>query len=284
MPITIATANVNGIRAAVRRGFAGWLAARNPDVLCLQEVRAGEADVPEGTFDGYHLSYHEGGQKGRAGVAVLTRTPPAAVRIGFGSAEFDLQGRYLEVDLDMPGPDGDSRLTVASLYLPKGAASGEILDTKLRFCKQFAEHVRGRAAEAEAAGGAYLVAGDFNIAPTQADLKAWKTNQRSPGFLPVEREWFAQLLSPGDGAPQGSGDPGLVDVLRRLHPDQAGPYTWWSWRGRQFDNDAGWRIDLQLASPTLAATAVAGGVDREPSYEARISDHSPVWADYARPH
>ena len=281
-PLRLATANVNGIRAAVRRGFAGWLAARNPDVLCLQEVRAGESDVPTGVFSGYHLSYHEGGQKGRAGVAVLTRTAPTDVRVGFGSAEFDVQGRYLEVDLDVPGPGGARRLTVASLYLPKGAASGEVLDTKLRFMRQFAEHARDRAARAETEGGGYLVAGDFNIAPTQDDLKAWKTNQRSPGFLPVEREWFSALLAPG-AAGEATGDPGLVDVLRRLHPDQPGPYTWWSWRGRQFDNDAGWRIDLQLASPTLAAAAAAGGVDREASYEARMSDHSPVWADYAWP-
>ncbi len=282
MPITIATANVNGIRAAVRRGFAGWLAARSPDVLCLQEVRAGEGDIPTGTFSGYHLAYHEGSQKGRAGVAVLTRTAPEAVRVGFGSAEFDTQGRYIEVDLPGPTPgDPAGRLTVASLYLPKGAASGEILDSKLRFCKQLAEHVRSRSAEAEATGGAYLVAGDFNIAPTQDDLKAWKTNLRSPGFLPVEREWFADLLAPpgGEGADSGTA-PAVVDVLRRLHPDRPGPYTWWSWRGRQFDNDAGWRIDLHLASPSLAATATVGGVDREASYEARVSDHSPVWVDY----
>lgn len=277
----VATANVNGIRAAVRRGLAGWLAARDPDVLCLQEVRAGESDIPSGIFDGYHLAYHEGAQKGRAGVAVLTRTAPEAIRVGFGSAEFDTQGRYIEVDLPGPTPgEPAGRLTMASLYLPKGAASGEILDGKLRFCKHFAEHVRARSAAAEATGGGYLVAGDFNIAPTQDDLKAWKTNLRSPGFLPVEREWFADLLAPGPG---GSNDPGVVDVLRRLHPDRPGPYTWWSWRGRQFDNDAGWRIDLHLASPSLAATATVGGVDREESYEARVSDHSPVWADYAWP-
>lgn len=281
----VATANVNGIRAAVRRGLAGWLARRNPDVLCLQEVRAGESDIPSGIFDGYHLAYHEGSQKGRAGVAVLTRTPPEAVRIGFGSAEFDTQGRYIEVDLPGPVPgDPAGRLTVASLYLPKGAADGEILDAKLRFCKEFAAHVRTRSAQAEATGGGYLVAGDYNIAPTQNDLKAWKTNQKSPGFLPVEREWFADLLTPAGGAvADGPGDPGVVDVLRRLHPDQAGPYTWWSWRGRQFDNDAGWRIDLHLASPTLAAAVTTGGVDREDAYESRVSDHSPVWADYAWP-
>lgn len=280
----VVTANVNGIRAAVRRGFAGWLAARNPDVLCLQEVRAGEADIPAGVFDGYHLAYHEGSQKGRAGVAVLSRVAPDAVRVGFGSAEFDTQGRYIEVDL----PGG---LTVASLYLPKGAATGEILDAKLRFMKHFAEHVRARSAAAESTGGGYLVAGDYNIAPTPDDLKAWKTNQRSPGFLPVEREWFADLLAPAGGRavtgsadePEGVAAPAVVDVLRGLHPGRPGPYTWWSWRGRQFDNDAGWRIDLQLASPALAATAVAGGVDREESYESRVSDHSPVWVDYAWP-
>ena len=109
--------------------------------------------------------------------------------------------------------------------------------------------------------------GDF---VTAADLKAWKTNRRSEGFLPEEREWFGSILGPRT----------LVDVVRRLHPDAEGPYSWWSWRGQAFVNDAGWRIDYHLASAGLAARAVAGGTHRAPSYEARISDHAPVVVDY----
>lgn len=260
--LRVATFNVNGIRAAVRRGFSGWLAKRDPDVVLLQEVRASPDDIPAGAFDGYHLAYHEGDQRGRAGVAVLSRAEPLAVRIGFGSAEFDPQGRYIEVDL--PG------VTVGSLYLPKGDVAGEKWDGKKRFMTQFAEHAAAAARRSTADSRGFVVGGDYNIAHTEADLKSWKTNQRSIGFLPAERAWIGALISSG----------GLVDVVRTLHPDQDGPYTWWSWRGRQFDNDAGWRIDHQLASPSLSAAAIAGGVDRENSYAERMSDHAPVWVDY----
>ncbi|WP_170315507.1 exodeoxyribonuclease III [Nakamurella deserti] len=265
-PRRIASVNVNGIRAAVRRGYVGWQTATAPDVVCLQEVRSPLAAIPPEAVDGYHLSYHEGHQPGRAGVAVLSRDEPSDVRVGFGtpgSSEFDRQGRYLEVDL--PG------LTVASLYLPKGDKAGPVLDNKLAFMTEFAAHVTRRAASSVAAGREFLVCGDYNIAETTADLRWWKRYQKAPGFLPVERAWLAALQSSA----------GLVDVLRRLHPDQDGPYTWWSWRTSAWDADAGWRIDHHLATPGLAARAVRGRVDREASFDARISDHAPVVVDYA---
>ena len=166
--------------------------------------------------------------------------------------------------VDLPG------VTVGSLYLPKGDVAGEKWDAKMLFMTQLAAHTARAARRAKRGGRGFVVCGDFNIAHTEADLKSWKTNQRSIGFLPAERAWIGELISTG----------GLVDVVRVLHPDQEGPYTWWSWRGRQFDNDAGWRIDHQLATPALAAAAIAGCVDRESSYAARMSDHSPVWVDY----
>ncbi len=260
--LRIATHNVNGIRAATRRGIAGWLEKRDPDVLCLQEVRAKREHITDDVFGGYHVAYHEGHQPGRAGVAVLSKTPPTDVRVGFGSTEFDREGRYIEVDL--PG------VTVGSLYLPKGDVTGEKWDAKMLFMTQLAAHTAKAVRRAKRGGRGFVVCGDFNIAHTGADLKSWKTNQRTIGFLPAERAWIGALISTG----------GLVDVVRVLHPDQEGPYTWWSWRGRQFDNDAGWRIDHQLATPALAAAAITGGVDRESSYAARLSDHSPVWVDY----
>jgi exodeoxyribonuclease-3 len=262
--LRVATLNVNGIRAAVRRGYLDWAARRAPDVICLQEVRSPPAAIPDGVTTGYHWTYHEGDRRGRNGVAVLSREAPGAVRIGFGSAEFDRQGRYVEVDL--PG------ITVGSLYLPKGATDGEILDGKLRFMAEFASYLARARRRAGRAGRELLVCGDYNIAHTQNDLKAWRTNRRSPGFLPIERDWIGDLISTG----------GLVDVLRLMHPGQAGPYTWWSWRGRSWDTDAGWRIDHQLATPALAARATASGVDRAPDYRARMSDHAPVVVDYQR--
>lgn len=253
----VVTFNVNGIRAAQRRGFSSWLAASNADVVCLQEVRCPVALIPNDLFDGYQMSYHQGDQPGRNGVAILTRDTPQAVRIGFGDATFDAQGRYIEVDL--PG------LTLASLYLPKGATEGEKYDNKMRFMSLLAAHTAARAAGTRE----YLVCGDFNIAPAQADIKAWKANLKSEGFLPEERAWIASLA-----------DCGLTDVVRALHPQEAGPYSWWSWRGKAFDNDAGWRIDHHYATSALASAASAAWVDRAPSYAERISDHAPVLVDY----
>ncbi len=261
--LRVAAFNVNGIRAAVRRGFDSWLAAGNVDVVCLQEVRAPLDQVPPQAFAGYHLAYHEGDQPGRAGVAILSKQEPSAIRIGFGSAEFDPQGRYLEVDLD--------GVTIGSLYLPKGDVAGEKLESKHRFMKQLSAHTASSIRTAEDAGRGFLVCGDYNIAHREADIKSWKTNLKSVGFLPHEREWIGELVSGG----------GLVDVLRQLHPDQSGPYTWWSWRGKAFDNDAGWRIDHHLASKALADTAIAGRVERAADYRQRISDHAAVVIDYA---
>ncbi|MEO7125169.1 MAG: exodeoxyribonuclease III [Nakamurella sp.] len=308
--LRITSHNVNGIRAAVRRGYRSWVDAREPDVICLQEVRAPADQVPAEATDGYHFAYHEGDRAGRNGVAVLTREEPTAVRIGFGSDEFDAQGRYIEVDLP--------QVTVASLYLPKGDVYGEKFEAKMRFMTLFAEHIRAAAADAASAGREFVVCGDFNIAHTEADIKAWKTNRKSEGFLPEERAWYgaqlradaaaaavgagarvaavgagARVAAAGAGAPvavgadSGSETPeaaggfvGFVDVLRLLNPEGPGPYSWWSWRGKAFDNDAGWRIDHHWATRALAQRAIAGVVDRAPSYAERISDHAPVTIDY----
>ncbi|MDR1711412.1 MAG: exodeoxyribonuclease III [Propionibacteriaceae bacterium] len=262
----VASLNANGIRAAARRGFPEWLARRNPDILGVQEMRCPEAEIPD-VFGGYHLSYHQGNLPGRNGVALATRKPPAAVRRGFGH-DSDGEGRYIEVDL--PG------VTVASLYLPKGDApelgdaAKQRYDRKMDFMAAFAGYLPKAAAAAAGHGREFLVMGDFNIANTNADLKNWKANQKASGFLPEERDWFTALLAPGT----------VIDVVRALHPEQPGPYSWWSWRGKAFDNDAGWRIDYQLATPVLAAQAIAGGTDRDASYAARISDHAPVWVEY----
>ncbi|MEA5055868.1 MAG: exodeoxyribonuclease III [Propionicimonas sp.] len=265
----IATVNVNGIRAAVRRGFGDWLAGRDCDIVALQEVRCPTSLLPYEAFEGYHLSYHEGNLPGRNGVALLTRAEPEAIREGFGYAH-DAEGRYLEVDL--PG------LRVASLYLPKGGVPDtddpdetRRYQRKMRFLRSFRPYLTRTRREAKAQGREFLVMGDFNIAHTRNDLRNWRSNQHSEGFLPEEREWFGSILSPRT----------LVDVVRRLQPDADGPYSWWSWRGQAFANDTGWRIDYHLASAELAARALPGGTDREAEYDSRLSDHAPVVVDYA---
>lgn len=307
--IRIATANVNGIRAAHRRGFADWLADRDCDVVALQEVRAQADKLPEDAFGDYHVALETGNLPGRNGVAVLTRQPPAAVRTWSGTVllggphagpddlredaapdrvglarglrPFVDQGRYIEVDL------ADAPVTIACLYLPKGGLPAELqrpermreapdggarYNRKMGFMAGFARYLTRTRRAALADGREFLLMGDLNIAHTRQDLAAWRRNQQNDGFLPEEREWFGNQLSPRT----------LVDVVRRLHPDEDGPYSWWSWLGKSFAEDRGWRLDYHLATPRLARSAVHDTVDREVN-GVRLSDHSPVVVDYDLP-
>lgn len=260
--LRVATANVNGIRAADRRGIRAWLAEREPDVLCLQEVRADDEALSGVVGSGWHDVHEESSVKGHAGVAVLSRTVPVATRRGLG--EFTGTGRWVEADYPVVGDPG--LLTVASVYVHKGEAGAARQQEKYRFL----DLVRERMGKLAADGRHLLVCGDFNIAHREEDLKNWKGNLGHAGFLPEERAWFDGLLA----------DDGFADVHRRLAGEGPGPYTWWSWRGQAFDNDAGWRIDYQVATPELAGRAVRVEVDRAMSYAQRWSDHAAVVINY----
>ncbi|QHC20648.1 exodeoxyribonuclease III [Streptomyces sp. GS7] len=262
--LTVTSVNVNGLRAAAKKGFVPWLAGTGADVLCLQEVRAETAQLPEEVREpaGWHAVHAPAAAKGRAGVSLYTRREPERVRVGFGSAEFDGSGRYAEIDL--PG------VTVASLYLPSGEVGTERQDEKERFMAEFLPYLVGLRERALADGREVVVCGDWNIAHREADLKNWKANGKKSGFLPEERAWLSTVLGEG----------GYVDVVRALHPDQEGPYSWWSYRGRAFDNDAGWRIDYHMATPGLAGRAVKACVERAEAYDQRWSDHAPVTVVY----
>ena len=260
--LTVTSANVNGIRAAAKKGFVEWLAGTSAEVQCLQEVRAetGQIPVDVRTPEGWHAVHAPAAAKGRAGVSLYTRREPDRVRVGFGSAEFDGSGRYIEADL--PG------VTVASLYLPSGEVGTERQDEKVRFMAEFLGYLKELRGRAAADGREVLVCGDWNIAHREADLKNWRGNRKNSGFLPQERDWLSRVFDPEDG--------GYVDVVRALHPDAEGPYTWWSYRGRAFDNDSGWRIDLAVATPGLAGRAVKAVVERAAGHGERWSDHAPV--------
>ena len=183
------------------------------------------------------------------------RHPIKAVR-DLGADEFALHGRYVEVDID--------GLTVASVYIQTGEAGTDRQLEKERFMAALA-HRMATLTDRDA-----VVCGDWNIAHTENDIKNWRGNVKKSGFLPAERQWLTDLLAAG-----------WVDVVRVLHPDGPGPYSWWSWRGRAFDNDAGWRIDYQLATRGLAARVSAARVERAAAYALRWSDHSPVTVEYA---
>ncbi|MBM9507058.1 exodeoxyribonuclease III [Actinacidiphila acididurans] len=264
--LTVTSVNVNGLRAAAKKGFPRWLAETSADVVCLQEVRAEPDQLPAELRDpdGWHAYHAPAATKGRAGVSVYTRRKPSAVRVGIGAPEFDAAGRYLEVDLPFPGPG----ITVGSLYLPSGEAGTPRQDEKYRFMTGLAAHLAALHARAAADGTHALVTGDWNIAHTEADLKNWRANQKAAGFLPEERAWLTETFDT------------WTDVVRALHPDTTGPYTWWSYRGRAFDADSGWRIDYHVATPGLAKTAVTAVVERAASYDLRWSDHAPVTVTY----
>ncbi|MFF1419246.1 exodeoxyribonuclease III [Streptomyces sp. NPDC058280] len=261
---TVTSVNVNGLRAAAKKGFVEWLAETSADVVCLQEVRAEPQQLSEDVRqpEGWHTLHAPAAAKGRAGVSLYSRREPDRTRIGFGSAEFDASGRYAEMDL--PG------LTVASLYLPSGEVGTERQDEKLRFMDEFLTYLEGLKKRAAADGREVLVCGDWNIAHQEADLKNWRANRKSSGFLPEERAWLTRVFE----------ETGYADVVRALHPDQEGPYTWWSYRGRAFDNDSGWRIDYHVATEGLAARAVKAGVERAATHDERWSDHAPVTVTY----
>ncbi|WP_040684231.1 exodeoxyribonuclease III [Nocardiopsis halotolerans] len=264
--LVVSSVNVNGLRAAARKdpGFVGWLAATDADVVCLQETRAEADQLPEGVIapEGWHVVLAPALAKGRAGVAVYSRREPDEVRVGFGHAEFEESGRYVEVDL--------GEVTVASLYLPSGEVGTERQLEKERFLEAFLPYLAKRRVQVEERGRELVVCGDWNIAHTEADLRNWRGNRKNSGFLPEERAWLSRVFD----------EAGYVDVVRSLHPDQEGPYTWWSYRGRAFDNDTGWRIDLHVATPGLAGRAVSARVERAEDRAGRWSDHAPVTVRY----
>lgn len=251
-------ANVNGVRAAARRGGLDWLAAQRADVITLQEVRATAAQLAtvldEHGLGAYHVAHAEAEQAGRAGVAVLSLMPFDGVSVGL-AAGVDDAGRWIEATID--------GLTVVSCYVHTGEEGTPRQDAKYAFL----DAMTARMAELPDPA---MVTGDLNIAHREVDIKNWRGNVAKAGFLPEERAYFDRWAAAG-----------WVDLGRRFGGPGPGPYTWWSWRGKAFDNDAGWRIDHALASPGLAARVRAVTVGRAPSYAERWSDHAPVVVDFS---
>ncbi len=267
--LTIATANVNGIRAAYKRGMGEWVDTRKPDVLLLQEIRAPESLLGDlMPTDQWHLAHAESDAKGRSGVAIASRLPMSAVRINLDQGVETNTGRWVEADLEVAATDGSPvrTVTVVSAYLHSGTVGTPSMDEKYAFLDLVTERMAAIVADA----GLAVVAGDLNIAHRNVDIKNWKGNQKSAGFLPQERAYVDRWLD----------ELGWHDLGRELGGEGPGPYTWWSWRGKAFDNDAGWRIDYQLATPALATLARTAVVERAEAYDRRWSDHAPLVAEY----
>ncbi|MGH8851128.1 MAG: exodeoxyribonuclease III [Casimicrobiaceae bacterium] len=251
----IVTLNVNGIRSAERKGLARWLKRIEPwDVVCLQEIKAQHVDVPKTLLAPRkaHATFHPAAKRGYSGVAMYTRRA-VPVRAGFGSDEFDAEGRYLEADF--------GALSVISVYLPSGSSSPERQLAKFRFLGEFLPHLQ----HLRSAGREVILCGDWNIAHQPIDLKNWRGNQKNSGFLPEERAWLTRVFD----------ELGFVDVFRRLNRE-AEQYTWWSNRGQAWAKNVGWRIDYQIATAGIAARARAAAIYTN----RRFSDHAPLIIDY----
>ncbi len=276
--VRIASVNVNGIRAATRKGMLEWLADADVDIMALQEVRASAEQLVQ-SLPGWELVNDEALAKGRSGVAIASRTPVAEVRRVLGdAATLDSAGRWIEAEVDVDG----ERVTIVSAYVPTGEAETPKQDLKWAFLDAMEQRMP-RLAEASSLA---LIMGDLNVGHRELDIRNWKGNVKKAGFLTRERAYFDRFLgAEGEqiAGVDGSTGPGLgwVDVGRRFHGEVDGPYTWWSMLGRAFDNDTGWRIDYHLATPALAERVTDYRVVRAPSWDTRWSDHAPVVVDYA---
>jgi exodeoxyribonuclease III len=251
----IITLNVNGLRAAERKGFARWLARAEPwDVVCLQEIKCIAGDVPRSLAAPRqsHATFHPAQRKGYSGVAVYAKHAPQ-IATGFGHAEFDAEGRYLQADF--------ADLSIVSLYLPSGSSGPHRQASKFRFLDAFLPHLESLVAR----GREVVLCGDWNIAHQPIDLRNWRANQKNSGFLPEERAWLTRVFD----------DLRFVDVFRRVDA-RADQYTWWSNRGEAWKKNVGWRIDYQIATPGIAATARAAAIYKN----RRFSDHAPLIIDY----
>ena len=254
----VITVNVNGIRSAAGKGFFPWVTRQRADVVCLQEVRAGADHLAGRAFrpPSLHCHYLESARAGYSGVALLSRAKPERVVEGLGWPDIDPEARYLEAHF--------GRLAVVSLYVPSGTSGEERQAVKMGFLERFARHLR----ELRRSGREYIICGDVNIAHKPIDLRNWRSNQKNSGFLPEERAWLDTVFD----------DIGYVDAFRVVNqaPDQ---YTWWSNRGRAYENNVGWRIDYHLVSPDLADRVESARIYKR----RKFSDHAPLTIDYSLP-
>lgn len=252
----IITANLNGIRSAAKKGFFGWLKQQNADVVCLQEVKAQQADLQDAIFSpqGYESYFHCAEKKGYSGVGIYTKMKPLNVKTGLGWDVADQEGRYVEIDL--------GHVSVASLYMPSGTSGPDRQTIKFDFLARYAMYLETLKARQQEV----IICGDWNIAHKKEDLKNWRGNQKNSGFLPEERAWMDELFGPA----------GFVDAFRVVN-QELDQYTWWSNRGQAWAKNVGWRIDYQVVTPGLASKVKSAQIYKTE----RFSDHAPLIMDYA---
>lgn len=252
--LKISSFNVNGIRAAHRKGFTDWVAQTDPDIICIQELRAEEDQIPKPIKKlGYHEAYHTAEKKGYSGVAIYSKEKPVTVKPGMGVDWIDAEGRVLMAEYE--------DFIVFSIYAPSGTTGDARQDLKMEFLDHFLPF-----AEDYLNGDKPVVfCGDFNICHKAIDIHNPERNKTTSGFLLEEREWVTGLL-----------ETGFEDVFRNMHEDEPDLYSWWSYRAASKDRNKGWRIDYHMASPSLSDAAKEAVIEREWD----LSDHAPVSISY----
>ena len=237
------------------KGLLDWVAEAAPDVLCLQEIKAGTAPLDVSGFAslGYHAYLHPAQKPGYSGVATFSKMEPRAVVTGCGESCYDDEGRVLRLDFD--------GFSVLNTYMPSGTSGPARQAFKVDWLHFFRRYVAGLKA---AGGQPLLIGGDFNCCQTPIDLHNPKANQNSPGYTPEERQWFADFL--GDG---------YLDTFRHAHGDVPGHYSWWSYRAGSRKRNVGWRLDHWLADRALEPRLAGAGL----LPDAVHSDHCPAWVE-----
>lgn len=255
----VISVNVNGIRAAARKGFFDWLKRQKADVVCLQEIKAQVDQIKDEHFwpKDYFCEYVSAEKKGYSGVAIYSRYQPEDIKTGLGWNDFDNEGRYVQFDFTVQ----QKKLSVGSLYLPSGT-SGEVRqDFKYKVMDYLEEElIKMRRRQRE-----FIICGDWNIAHKKIDIKNWRGNQKHSGFLPEERAWMDKIFE----------QRGVVDAFRVVNQKED-QYTWWSNRGKAWENNVGWRIDYQIISPGLKPMVQKTSIYKRQ----RFSDHAPLTIEY----
>ena len=242
--------NVNGLRAALKKGFAEWMIKDSPDVLCLQETKVAEDQLPDQvkSLPGYHSYFASGVRKGRDGLALFSRTAPLAVKSGLEIAGLDDENRAIVADY--------GHFLLYTVYFPNGKASEERLAYKLRFYDLFLEHIDLLRSQ----GKRIVICGDINTAHKEIDLARPRANEKISGFLPQERAWMDRLV-----------EKGFVDTFRIFHPE-ADQYSYWDLKSRARDRNVGWRIDYFFVSQNLVDSVQSAFILQE----VMGADHCPV--------
>jgi len=254
--VRVITLNVNGLRAAVRKGIFPWMLAQRPDVVCLQETKAQEHQLPPEALEvpGYVGHFVDAEKKGYSGVALYARREPDRIVRGLGWPDMDAEARFLQADF--------GQLSIVSLYVPSGTSGPQRQSVKYDFLDRFLPELIRMRADART----YILCGDFNIAHKDIDVFSPRSCANVTGFLPRERAWLDRVI----------GEVGWVDAFRVVNqaPKQ---FTWWAGWPKAWQNNLGWRIDYHLISPNAAHTVQSASIYKEQ----RFSDHAPVTIDYA---